>query len=69
MLARGLPGVQARPDSDGAVVLNHIAPDVEARVLVYGLPPMLAQTAARTKRGGEFEVEVVRGAVVLAGAG
>ena len=62
--ARGLPGVQARPDSDGEVVLDHIAPDVEARVLVYGLPPMLAQTEARTKRGGGFEVEVVRGAVV-----
>ena len=35
-----------------------------SHLLVYGLPPMLAQTEARTKRGGGFEVEVVRGAVV-----
>lgn len=64
VLARGLPGVQARPSTTGRVVLDHIAPDVEARVLVYGLPPMLAQTDARTERDGEFKVEVVPGAVV-----
>ena len=64
VLARGLPGVQARPDLDGRVVLDHINPAVEARVIVYGLPAMAAQSDARTARGGEFEVQIVQGAVV-----
>ena len=64
LLARGLPGVQARPDDDGEVRLDHIPPDVEARVIVYGLPPTAAQSDARTSRDGEFEVRVVPGAIV-----
>lgn len=64
LLARGLPGVQARPNAAGEVEVDHIPPDVEARVIVYGLPPTVAQTEARTARDGAFEVRVVPGAIV-----
>ena len=64
LLARGLPGVQARPDPSGALAFDHVPPDVEARVLVYDLPPLVAQTSARTERDGAFEVRVLPGAVV-----
>jgi len=64
LLARGLPGVEARPSPTGEVVFDHIPPDVEARVIVYGLPPTVAQTEARTARDGRFEVRVVPGAIV-----
>lgn len=64
LLARGLPGVQARPDLDGRVVLDHINPGVEARVIAYGLPAMAAQSDTRTSRDEEFEVQIVEGAVV-----
>jgi hypothetical protein len=64
LLARGLPGVEARPAEDGTFVFDHIPPDVEARIVVYGLPPLAAQTDVRTERDGEIEVRVVRGAIV-----
>ena len=64
LLARGLPGVQARPDPSGKVAFDHVPLGMEARVLVYGLPPLVAQTEARTERDGQFEVQVVAGAVV-----
>lgn len=64
VLARGLPGVEARPDGDGRFVLDHISPDVEARVLVYGLPPGVAQQDVRTDRGAEVSIGLMAGAVV-----
>ena len=64
VLARGLPGVQARPDPNGVVVIDHVGLDVEARLLCYGLPDTVAFNEVRTVRGGEFELRVVRGATV-----
>lgn len=64
LLARGLPGVETMPAADGTFVLDHISPDVEARIVVYGLPPLVAQTDVRTQRDGDVEVRVVPGAIV-----
>jgi hypothetical protein len=64
VLARGLPGVQARPDAAGRFVLDHVSPDVEARVIVYGLPARVAQADVRTAQGQEVAVAIRAGAVV-----
>jgi len=64
VLARGLPGVECTPSADGSFLLDHISPDVEARLVVYGLPPNVAQSEARTERDGEVEVRIVAGAIV-----
>lgn len=64
VLARGLPGVDARPQPSGEFVLDHVPPDVEARIVVYGLPPGAAQAEVRTSRDGEVRVPIVAGAIV-----
>lgn len=39
VLAKGLPGVEAAVGDDGAFALDHVAPNLEPRLLVHGLPP------------------------------
>jgi len=38
VLAKGLPGVEARIAADGAFSLDHVPPQLEPRLLVHGLP-------------------------------
>lgn len=64
VLARGLPGVEATPATDGTFTLDFVPSDVEARIVLHGLPDTFAMLPARTDRGGEVRVEVVAGAVV-----
>ncbi|MFK7739379.1 MAG: carboxypeptidase-like regulatory domain-containing protein [Planctomycetota bacterium] len=64
VLARGLPGVQARPEADGSFVLDHVPAGVEARILVHGLPDHCAVRDIRTAREGVAIVDVLPGAVV-----
>ena len=64
LLARGLPGVDTVPAADGTFVLDHIPDDLEARIVVHGLPEDCAQFAARTSRAQEVVVAIVQGAVV-----
>ena len=64
VLARGLPGVQARPHPSGRLVIDHVGADIEARLICHGLPDTVAYDEARTVRGGEFELRVSRGATV-----
>lgn len=64
VLARGLPGVEATPAADGAFTLECVPADVEARILLHGLPETFAMLPARTDKAGEVRVEVVPGAVV-----
>jgi hypothetical protein len=64
VLARGLPGVEATPELDGVFVLDHVPRTLEARLVVHGLPPLLAQEPARTKIGSTAVVRVVPGAIV-----
>ena len=42
VLARGLPGVQVRPDADGTFELDHVPPRAQLRLLVHGLGPFFA---------------------------
>jgi hypothetical protein len=64
LLARGLPGVDAVPADDGSFVLDHIPNDLEARIVVHGLPEHCAQAPARTMRDQLVTVSVVPGAIV-----
>lgn len=38
VLAKGLPGVEARIADDGSFEMDHVPPDLEPRLLVHGLP-------------------------------
>jgi hypothetical protein len=64
LLARGLPGVEASPAEDGTFELDHIPTNMEAKVVVYGLPDNCAQVPARTERGKSVTVTVQPGAAV-----
>lgn len=64
VLARGLPGVEAVPTEDGLFTLDHIPRDLEARVVIYGLPDNCAQAPARTIESAVVRVAVVAGAIV-----
>lgn len=64
VLARGLPGIVAVPGPDGAFVLEHLPPDAEPRLLLYGLGDGFAQVPARATRGAPLRLDVVRAAVV-----
>lgn len=64
VLARGLPGVQARPEADGSFVLDHVPDGVEARIVVFGLSEAIAQQEVRTAVDREVEVALLRGADV-----
>ncbi|MBM3975011.1 MAG: carboxypeptidase regulatory-like domain-containing protein [Planctomycetes bacterium] len=47
VLARGLPGVQAQPASDGSFTLDCLPPRAEPRLVLAGLPPTLAHAPSR----------------------
>ncbi len=64
VLARGLPGVQARPDATGGFELRHVPADVEPRLLLVGLPDEFAYTPPPARFGHDTTVEVVRGGTV-----
>lgn len=64
LLARGLPGVDTVPSPDGSFTLDHIPDELEARIIVHGLPDDCAQESARTSREGLVLVRIVAGATV-----
>jgi len=64
MLARGLPGIEAVPAADGTFVFDSMPSDVEARIIVHGLPENCAQSTARTDLNGIAEVEIQPGAII-----
>ncbi|MCA8976411.1 MAG: carboxypeptidase regulatory-like domain-containing protein [Planctomycetes bacterium] len=74
ILARGLPGVETSPGVDGSFVLEHIPPEFEPRLIVYGLGPFHSCREVRATRQGEVGLTVepagrVRGTVVDAFSG
>ncbi len=64
VLARGLPGIEATPTPTGEFVLDHLPPDTEPQLLLYGLGPGLAQVPARAVRPAPVRIEVVVAATV-----
>ena len=64
LLARGLPGVEAVVAADGSFVFDNIPSNLEARILVHGLPENCAQSEARTSVDSVAQVVVGPGAVV-----
>lgn len=64
VLARGLPGVEARPDADGAFVLEHVPAELEPRLLLIGLPDHLVAKPAVAWIGVAPTIEIVSAAVV-----
>lgn len=64
VLARGLPGVQVFPNSDGSFVLDHLPPAVEPRLFVYGLGPLHGCAEVRAKRDADVLLTVVPAGVV-----
>lgn len=64
VLARGLPGVEARLAADGGFVLDHVPPGSEPRLVLYGLAPGLTHAAARGVRGKNVQIDLVAGATV-----
>lgn len=64
ILARGLPGVEAQPDTHGAFVLDQLAGDAAPWLLVYGLPPGFAQLPVQAHPGQPIVIEVVVAACV-----
>lgn len=64
MLARGLPGIEAVPQPDGTFAFDSMPSDVEARILVHGLPENCAQSTARTDLDGVAHVVVGPGAII-----
>jgi hypothetical protein len=64
VLARGLPGVQARPAADGSFALDHLPEQVEPRLLVLGVPPTLAHREARAAVNAPVRIDLVPGATV-----
>ena len=64
VLVRNLPGVEAVPAADGTFTLDHVPHDVEARIVLFGLPGTCAYPAARTDRARVVDIEVVPAAIV-----
>lgn len=64
VLARGLPGVQATPASDGRFTLAHLPANAEPRLLLLGLPPTLAHADARVAVNAETNIQLVAAASV-----
>lgn len=53
VLAKGLPGVATQVAADGAFVLDHVPPDLEPRLLLYGLPERFTHGLVRASAGQE----------------
>ncbi len=65
LLARGLPGVDCAIAADGTFVLDHVPPDVEPRLLVYGLDDAWTHPLVRAAAGDRaVRLLVVRAATV-----
>jgi hypothetical protein len=64
VLARGLPGVHTVPAADGQFVLDHLPLGMQPRLLLDGLPPTWAYTAARASPDAPVRIDVVPAAVV-----
>lgn len=64
LLARGLPGIEAVPAADGTFVFDSMPSDVEARIIVHGLPENCAQSSVRTDVDDVVTVVIRPGAVV-----
>ena len=64
VLARGLPGAQARPAADGSFALDHLPEQVEPRLLLLGVPPTLAHHEARAAANAPVRIDLVQGATV-----
>jgi hypothetical protein len=64
LLARGLPGIDAVPEADGTFVFDHMPADLEARIIVHGLPETCSQSRTRTSIDGVALVVVGPGAIV-----
>lgn len=65
LLARGLPGIDAVPEADGTFVFDNMPADLEARIIVHGLPENYSQSRARTSLDGVAKVVVGKGAIVI----
>ncbi len=64
VLARGLPGVQVRPDADGTFELDHVPPRAQLRLLVHGLGPFFACADVRAEPGSVPELRIVPAGLV-----
>jgi len=53
VLAKGLPGVQAMVRDDGSFELDHVPPQLQPRLLLYGLLPGFTCRATHAKVGDE----------------
>lgn len=74
VVARGLPGVQAKPAADGSFALDHLPPLAEPRLCVHGLPDLLAHRPVRAAANATTAIELVpaaslRGRVVSVAGG
>ncbi|MEO6597893.1 MAG: hypothetical protein ABIP94_24385 [Planctomycetota bacterium] len=63
VLARGLPGVEARPERDGTFRLDHVPIGLEPRLLLFGLPPTWTYATVRGQVDASVQVDIVPGAV------
>lgn len=64
VLARGLPGVQARPAADGSFALDNVPEQFEPRLRLLGVPPTLAHLEARAATNAPVRIELVQAAAV-----
>ncbi|MCA8951101.1 MAG: carboxypeptidase regulatory-like domain-containing protein [Planctomycetes bacterium] len=64
VLARGLPGVQARPARDGSFTLDNLPPSAEPRLLLFGLGDHYGCREVRAGRDEPVRLEVVVAGVV-----
>ncbi|HEX5050552.1 MAG TPA: carboxypeptidase regulatory-like domain-containing protein [Planctomycetota bacterium] len=64
VLARGLPGVDTRPERDGTFVLDHVPAGMEPRLLLYDLPPTWTYATVRGHAKTPVQIDIVAGAVV-----
>ncbi len=70
VLAKGLPGVEAKLAADGSFEMDHVPPNLEPRLLVHGLPAGFTHAQANA-HAGQVDVAIavvadveVRGRVV-----
>jgi hypothetical protein len=64
VLARGLPGVDARVAADGTFSLGHVPIGLQPRLLLSGLGPTWSYSSARAGLPGPLRIEIVPGAAV-----
>ena len=67
VLAKGLPGVEAKVAGDGAFELDHVPPNLEPRLLVHGLPNGLTHAQVNAHAGQEGVAIVVQPEVTFRG--